>query len=53
MRSDGEPGTGSAKTSTSFEVAAIALRQRVNLCSLVKDKAMLSDGFLMVPMELS
>lgn len=53
MRSGGEPRTGSVKTSTRFEMAAIALRQRVNLCSLVKDKAMLSDGFLMVPMELN
>lgn len=53
MRSGGQPRTGSVKTSTSFEVAAIALRQRVNLCSVVKDKAMLSDGFSMVPMELS
>ena len=53
MRSGGQPRTGSVKTSTSFEVAAIALRQRVNLCSVVKDKAMPSDGFSMVPMELS
>lgn len=53
MRSGGQPRTGSVKTSTSFEVAAIALGQRVNLCSVVKDKAMLSDGFSMVPMELS